>query len=654
MGNGKFSSSALNGFKFAQSLEWIEANGLGGYASSTVSGAHSRKYHGLLVAAMRPPVDRRVLLSKLDETIVVDSKRVELGSNQYPDAVHPDGFQYLKSFSRDLFPEFIYEVGNVTLKKTVTVVHGENTTLIIYEVLSADQVFQLELLPLMSARDFHNICHANDSIAWDYQFSEGLFRTKNYHDSPEVFISIPGSSFTPKHDWYLNVELDIERERGLDFQEDLFSHGKFTVDLKKGDTIGIIVSAEDPRGKDPLKLFKNEKKRKESILSPYKNKDANLKRLVLAADQFIVKRGEDLRTIVAGYHWFNDWGRDTMIALPGLCLVTGRFDDAKKILRAFKGYVSQGMLPNRFPDHGEVPEYNTVDATLWYFNAIYKYHQYTNDKALVDELLPVLKDIIEWHDKGTRYNIRVDSDGLLRSGEEGVQLTWMDAKVDDWVVTPRKGKPVEINALWYNALSVMEELLTISLNKDEAATYKKRAAVVKKSFNSCFWDDERKCLYDFVDGDDRNTDVRPNQIYAASLPFPVLSKEKAKGVLGIVTDKLLTPRGLRSLSPDNNEYKPVYIGDRWQRDGAYHQGTVWSFLLGPYVDALVTIEGEKGKKKAKEILAAFLEHLDEAGVGSISEIFDAEPPHHPRGCIAQAWGVGEALRVVMEYGLMEK
>ncbi|KAH0533819.1 hypothetical protein FGG08_007551, partial [Glutinoglossum americanum] len=651
MSHSQFTSPELNDFNFAHRLEWIETNGLGGYASSTVSGAHSRRYHGLLVAAMHPPVGRTLLLSKLDETIVTDGKRFELSSNQYPGAVHPNGFQYLKSFGRELFPEFVYEAEGIQLRKTIAAVQGENTTLIIYEVLAAERPFQMELMPLTSSRDYHSVCHANNAIDEDYNFGGGVFRTKNYPDSPELFISVPGSSFIDRSDWYHNLEFAIEHYRGLEYQEDLFSHGKFLVNFKKGDTIGVIVSTQDPSGRDAIKLFHQERERKESLLKPYREKDENIGRLILAADQFIVKRGNDLKTIIAGYHWFSDWGRDTMIALPGLCLVTGRFDDAKKILKAFSNSVSQGMLPNRFPDHGEVPEYNTIDATLWYFNAVYKYYQYSNDKSFVIELIPILKDIIDWHYKGTRYNIHVDKDELLYGGEEGVQLTWMDAKVGDWVVTPRRGKAVEINALWYNALCIMHELLTIVSNESEAADFKRRASLVQANFNLIFWNEQQSCLYDFVDDEVRNADVRPNQIYAVSLPFPVLSKDRSELVLSIVTEKLLTTRGLRSLSPDSKEYKPVYGGDRWSRDGAYHQGTVWSFLIGPYIDALILVEGMKGKSKAKEILATFFEHLNEVAVGSVSEIFDGEPPHHARGCISQAWGVGEVLRVATEHSL---
>lgn len=647
----QFDSLTLNDFQKSSRLEWLETNGIGGYASSTVSGAHTRRYHGLLVAAMQPPVGRTVVVSKLDETIVLGEERFELSSNQYPGAVHPEGFKHLTKFERDLFPEFYFKAGDVELKKTIAAIHGENTVVVIYEVLNAKKKFTLELLPLYACRDFHSTAHANDSIHQQYLFQDGLLRTVNYQGCPEILISVPGSEFKESKGWYYNFEFAIEQYRGLDFKEDLYSHGKLVVELKKGSKLGIIVSTDEVAGKDAIRLFEQEKRRRELVVKDFSEID-ELKQLAFAADQFIVKRG-DLKTIIAGYHWFADWGRDTMISLPGLCLTTGRFEDAKNILKAFANSVSEGMLPNRFPDQGEAPEYNTFDATLWYFHAIYQYYKYTKDSVFIKSILPVLRDIIDWHYKGTRYNIHVDpSDELLYGGQDGVQLTWMDAKVGDWVVTPRKGKPVEINALWYNALSIMEFLLADQGNKAEADKYKMKARVVANSFNTKFWNEADGYLYDCIDGDFKDVSIRPNQIYATSLPFSLLTKEKAEKVFNIVKENLFTPKGLRSLAPSHPDYKPVYGGDPWHRDGAYHQGTVWSFLLGPYVDALMQIKGAKGKTEATSILKYFFNHLDEACVGSVSEIFDAEPPHTPRGCMAQAWGVAEVLRVAVEYKLM--
>ena len=641
----------LQDFNTSGNLEWLETNGLGGYASSTVSGAHSRRYHGLLVAATHPPVGRMVVVSKLDETIVVDEKRLELSSNQYPGVVYPQGFNHLQSFERYVFPVvfpvFTYVAEGVTLKKTIAAIHGENTTVILYEVIEAPSAFDLEFLPLYACRDFHSLSHANDAIGQNYLFTNGVFQTLNYQGCPEFFIAVPGSTFTENKGWYYNFEYRIEHDRGQDYHEDLYTHGKFSVRLKKGDKLGVILSTEDPVGKDAFALFHSEKRRREKVNKDF-FWDDQIKQLALAADQFVVKR-EDLKTIVAGYHWFSDWGRDTMISLPGLCLVTRRFDDARNILRTFASHMSQGMLPNRFPDHGDTPEYNTMDATLWFFHAIYRYYEYTSDLTFVKELLPVLEDSIAWHYKGTRYNIHVDpADDLLYGGEDGVQLTWMDAKVGEWIVTPRKGKPVEINALWYNALSIMGFFLAETGNSSFAESYGRRAENARKNFNRLFWNEKQHCLYDYIDGDYKNDDIRPNQLYAISLPFPLLEKDRAASVFEIVTKYLVTPRGLRSLAPSHKDYRPSYGGGVVQRDGCYHQGTVWSFLLGPYIDALLVVKGDEGKAEASRILQTFYEHLGEACVGTVSEIFDADPPYTPRGCVAQAWGVAEVLRVSVE------
>src|SRR5688572_19611122 len=543
----KFDKKVLAGFEACQSLEWIETNGLGGYASGTVSGAHSRRYHGLLVASAQPPVGRMNVLSKLDEAIIVDKTRYELGTNQYPGLVHPQGYKFLKTFERDLFPELYFEVNGIEIKKTIASIHGQPITIVLYEVVEAPMSFEFELLPLYASRDFHHLSHSNDFISKQYVFEDGLLRTLNYQGCPELFIVVPNAEFTEGRAWYYNLEYSVEQQRGLDFREDLYTHGTFSVELKKGDKLGIIISTEDPSGKDAFELFEIETERRLTLVEklPF---NQSMRSLVLAADQFIVKRGEH-NTIIAGYHWFADWGRDTMISLPGLCLVTGRHEDAKQIILQFSEYISEGMLPNRFPDHGEIPEYNTIDATLWFFNSIYHYYKHTGNKDFVKQMLPFLEDIIEWHYKGTRYNIKVDpSDELLSGGSEGVQLTWMDAKVGEWVVTPRRGKAVEINALWYNALCTIGVLLVEVDRAKEAEAYGSKARKVRECFNRLFWNKAQNCLFDFIDGEHKNDDLRPNQVYAISLPFPLLEKDRAKKVFDTVTKYLLTPKGLRSLA----------------------------------------------------------------------------------------------------------
>jgi predicted glycogen debranching enzyme len=651
----------LKNFSDSGRLEWLETNGLGGWAGSSLSGCNTRRYHGLLMAAVVPPTNRMLLVSKLDETILIGNSRFELGTNDYGDAISPQGFQYLHCFKRDFFPEWIYEVPGLRLRKTVTMVHGENTTLIRYEVLDAESVFTMQFLPLIAARGYHELQHAYNNIFWDTEFNNGLFHNLPYQGAPDIFISIPGSSFRSVNTWYYKFNYAQERYRGLDYEEDLFNHGIFSVDLKKGDLLHILISTENPTGKNPSGLFEQERNRKIALLKGVPGD--LLRQLVLAADQFIVNRnisddGQQggplaLKTIIAGYHWFTDWGRDTMISLPGLCLQTGRFDDAKKILAVFARSVSMGMLPNRFIDHNEPPEYNNVDGTLWFFNAVYAYLQVTGDKGFIlEEILPVLKNIMDWHFKGTRFNIHVDSDGLLFAGAPGQQLTWMDARVGSWVVTPRMGKPVEIEALWFNALKIFENLLILNGESDAAGKILEKAERAKKNFLEKFWSSDGDYLIDNIDENgNRDQSLRPNQIFALCLPFPLIEDEKTKAILDIIRSKLLTPTGLRSLSPDDPKYKGNYGGNTFRRDSAYHQGTVWSWLLGPYLEAGMKFAGEIFRPEAMAIMEGFSNHINEGCIGSISEIFDGDAPYHPRGCVAQAWGVAEMLRVLKTYSL---
>jgi predicted glycogen debranching enzyme len=386
-------------FALLHSLEYVEANGLGGFASGTFSGAHSRKYHGLLVAALAPPVERHVVVSKIDETIFIDGEYHHLGCNQFPGTLYPFGVQYLSEFNRDLFPQWTYKVKGVVLRKTIAAVYGENTTLILYEVLEASEKFLIDLKPFYSCRDFHHLSHHNESIGRPFIFDKGVFRTMNYQGCPEFFISVPKSTFVEDASWYHNFEYREEQNRGQEFSEDLYSHGKFTVSLRKGMRLGVIVSLTNPATRDAFKIFRDEKRRREVLIKPYS--DQNIQRLVLAADQFVVKR-DDQNSIIAGYPWFSDWGRDTMISITGLCLVTGKLKEARRILQKFSEYVHEGMIPNRFPDSGEVPEYNTIDASLWFFHATYKYYVYSGDKLFIRTMLPILRSIIDWHYQGTR------------------------------------------------------------------------------------------------------------------------------------------------------------------------------------------------------------------------------------------------------------
>lgn len=635
-------------FERALGVEWLETNGLGGWAGTTIAGAHSRRYHGLLVAATRPPAGRTVLLSRLDETLHAEGATYELGCNLFPGAVAPRGFEYLASFTQDLFPQFTYEAGGVRLRKTVAAVDGENTTLVLYEVLEAPGPFILSLRPFLAARDLHSLASANDGLSQEISFEAGVLELRPYPEAPEVFVQVPGADFQANPQWWYCFEYERDRQRGFDFQEDLWTPGLFGRELAPGDRLGIVISTVDPRGRDAFALFEKERKRREKILNTLPVQDDFARSLALAADSFLVRRGTNQRAVVAGYPWFPERSRDTMIALPGLCLVTGRFEDAKKILRAFAKSVSQGMLPDRLPEKGEEARYTSVDASLWMFVAAWKYLQATGDEEFVREaLLPALRKVVHWYDKGTRHGIRTTEDGLLATGEDDVPLTWMDGRIGDRPVTPRRGKAVEVNALWANALTLLAELEARLGDSEEAKRLAPRAKRVQKRFAEAFWNEEGGFLYDGI-GEEPDASLRPNQIFALSLPFPLLPKPKAERVLAAVEEKLATPVGLRTLSPDHPDYHAAYEGDPVTREGAYHQGTVWTWLLGPYMTALVRIQGAAGRKKALGILEELRPRLAEAGVGSLPEVFDAEAPHSPRGCFARAWSVAEVLRATVE------
>ena len=636
----------------ASAFEWIETNGLGGWASSTITCANTRRYHGLLVTAGGLPGGRMVMLSKMDETILSPTGSYELGSNFYPGLVHPHGHEFMEKFSKDPFPRFEYKAGPFRISKTVFSLNGENTTGVIYEALEAPHGFFLELRPMVAGRGYHDLMSANDSISAEARFPNGVLKIVPYPGIPELFIWVPGAEFLPDPVWYYNFEYPAERQRGLDFREDLFCHGSLRVPMNEGQKIFAIISDRNPYGRDAQALLLQESGRRKALLKPFAGRSDFAGSLALAADQFIVKKGDGRWKVIAGYHWFTDWGRDTMISLPGLVLVTGRYEEARDILREFASRVSEGMIPNFFPDNGTEPEYNTADASLWFFVSVYRYLEYTGDIDFVrEDIMPALEEIMEWHERGTRYGIGVDSDGLLSSGEPGVQLTWMDARIGDRVVTPRHGKAVEINALWYNSLRIFGELLEKTGEHGQSALYKEKAGKALRRFGELFWDPEKGCLFDFVHGDYKDPSIRPNQIFALSLPFALLSGERALSVLEVVERELLTPMGLRTLSPRDPGYTPRYEGDPVSRDSAYHQGTVWPWLFGPYIRALVRIRGSEGRVQGRKLIDGLRPHLEEACIGSISEVFDADEPHRPGGCIAQAWSVAEILRVLSEEGI---
>ena len=649
----RFDHNICTSLHRALKLEWLETNGLGGFASSTIVGLNTRRYHGLLTAATKPPVGRVLMLSKLEETLMVGDQRFDLSANQYPGAVHPQGYVYLREFRLDPFPVFVYQVGGVEIEKRVFMVHGENATVVEYEARPMGQgplpECALEVRPLIAFRDYHGTTHRNDSLNSGVKEAGAVASVAPYSDLPPLFFSHNGK-LQKTGDWYFNFEYAVERERGLDCQEDLFSPLllRFAMNERSPATVIASTGPHDPGAAAAMR--QREIARRKAIVDASPSKEPLVQSLVAAADQYIVQR-RNLKTIVAGYHWFTDWGRDTMIALPGLTLVTRRFDVAKQILNAFAESIDQGMLPNRFPDAGETPEFNTVDATLWFFEAIRAYLQYTGDVAFVrDQLYPKLKNIMEWHLHGTRYRICVSSNGLLQCGEPGVQLTWMDAKIGDFVVTPRAGQPVEIQALWYNALRIMYDFASRFGDTQLAVFFDELSARARDHFNSGFWNEDGGYLYDTVDGELHDGSIRPNQILAASLTHSMLPLSRARQIVELVQRELVTPLGLRSLSPRDPRYRRRYEGGIWERDTAYHQGTIWPWLMGPFLTAYMRVHGRstEARKQARQWLEGFRDHLSAAGLGHISEIADAEEGHTPRGCVAQAWSVAELLRAAVE------
>jgi glycogen debranching enzyme len=696
-----FGRDICNTLPAAESREWLVTNGLGGFACGTVSGLLTRRYHGLLIAALQPPLGRTLLLSKLDETATYQQQPCALFANRWADQyIDPRGYYYLERFHLEgATPVWTFACADALLEKRIWMQPQANTTYIHYTLQRATAPLSLFLKALVNYRGYHNFTQANNWQMRINPVSEGL-QIIAYSEATPFYLLSRQATATPRHDWYRNFYLQEEADRGLEATDDHLYAGAFQATLSPGESVTVVASTQsDPplEGSEAYaerqayeqnlinqgaKLFRISRPKADAAgrfvtsQQPVTNSSqarnlylprikttldepkpsTGLQQLALAADQFIVSRplpdNSQGRSIIAGYPWFGDWGRDTMIALPGLTLVTGRPEVAKQILITFSHFVSEGMLPNRFPDTGQKPEYNTADAALWYFHAISQYLRYTKDKSLIKMLYPVLEDIIERHRQGTRYNIHVDSkDGLLYAGEPGHQLTWMDAKVGDWVVTPRIGKPVEINALWHNALQVMA-LFSKHVGKSQAVTkrYKEQAKFVAENFRQRFWYEAGGYLCDVIDGpggdpgyDGKLYDrrLRPNQILAVSLPFKLLTAEQAKSVVDICARHLLTPYGLRSLAPNQPSYTGHYGGGQYERDGAYHQGAVWAWLIGPFAQAHLHVY--QNRQVAQSFLLPLMRHLSGAGVGNISEIFDGDPPFTPRGCFAQAWSVAQVL-----------
>ncbi len=644
----------------ASRLEWLVTNGIGGFASGTASGVLTRRYHGLLVASLKPPVGRTLLLAKLAESLEVGGSWVDLDANRWASgATSPAGYLHLESFGLDeTVPVWTWAVGNTRLEKRVWMEHGENTTYVEYRLASAPGPVRLYLRALVNHRDAHGITSHG---AWSARVepAAGGVCVEAWDGATTLWLFAPGAEVRPVNDWYRGFQLGLEAERGLDCVEDHLCAAEIIATLNPGEAIVVTASTRHSAGRDagtPLaRAFSLQRRRahEKSLLDAWRRGQSKasraapewIRRLVLAADQFVVERaipGEPQgRSIIAGYPWFSDWGRDTMIALPGLTLATGRPELARTILSTFARFVDQGMLPNYFPDQGEPPTYNSVDAALWFFQAVQAYVDATQDLKFLTEVYPTLEDIGAWYERGTRYGIRMDpADSLIAAGDDAAQLTWMDAKAGDWAVTPRRGKPVEVNALWYNALAAMVGFA--NRLKRPAEAHEQRMREVEMSFQR-FWNPETGGLFDVLDGPEGNdATLRPNQFLAVSLPATPLTLEQQRAVLNTCGRALLTSHGLRSLAPADSRYHGTYAGDQRTRDAAYHQGTVWTWLLPHFALAHYRVHGRR------EEALAFLEPLGQlmgaCGVGTLPEIADGDPPFPPRGCVAQAGSVGEALR----------
>ena len=640
----------INDFKKGNKQEWLLTNGIGGFAAGTVLGSNSRRYHGLLFAAFNPPADRKLIVSNIHEILSVDNENIKLANFECDNGYYELNVDNLVGFQNNFMPTWNYKINDINLIKQIWMVEGKNTTVVKYKIKTGNRGVKLSLLPLVNYRDYHS---ERVDFSGFYQYSDSNKLTIKIDSNANRNLNVicnEGYKFNENINLFYNMFYQKESERGLNSVENHYMPGSFDIELNPNETkiVNIIFTTEEDLTIDLNLEYEKMLSRPAELINKagFNNKIAN--ELVKAADKFIVyRKSTGGKTILAGYPWFTDWGRDTLIALTGLTISTKRFEDAKSILKTFAIYVKDGLLPNVFPDVGENPGYNTVDASMWFFEGVYNYYKATNDKEFLKELYPKLVEIHSRYSsskediqsKDTEIIYMCD-DSLIYAGNEHTQLTWMDAKVGDYVVTPRYGKAVEINALWYNANMIMSEFSSILDEKDD---YLKLDKKIKKSFEKVFWNKKGKYLYDVVNENEASAKIRPNQIMALSLNFPVIEGEKAEAVFDIVADKLYTPVGLRTLAPDDEEYKGIYIGDIWNRDCAYHQGTAWTWTLGEFVGAAKKLNKEE--YYIEKIIEKLKYHLEEETLGNISEIFDGDFPHTLRGCGAQAWSITEFYRV---------
>ncbi len=644
-----FDSQITKNFDQGKKREWLVTNGLGSYASSTVIGLNTRGYHGLLVASLDPPIRRTLFVSKYEEEVEVAGKKYLLAVNQYPNIVYPQGYLHLEHFTFERYPVFTYRMGNTIIEKSIFMPYGDNTTIVTYKILETDSSVRLSIFPIINYRDYHFRTHERA----DWNFAQSLnpkgVEVRMFPGSPTLYLQSDIAPYFTTGQWYKNFIYEEEAHRGLSDREDQYNPGFFSAKLDYGMQLTILASLRPQETFSPEGLRYRELVRLRGLQGRLPQGDPFYLSLADVADTFIVKRkSTNSKTIVAGYHWFADWGRDAMVSIPGLTLVTKREAEAREVIRTFLAYLSEGLIPNTFPESGDTqnPGYNAIDSPLWLMNACYQLYLATGSLDYIKEIYPKLQEIISSYEHGTKHNIVVDSDGLVKGDDEGVALTWMDARVDGVPVTRRNGKPVEISALWYNALESMRVFAKQLGNSSDETHFEQLARNAKLSFNEKFWNAEKSCLHDCLVDDKGDNVVRPNQIFAVSLSFPILDQDRWRDVLRTIDSELLTPVGLRTLSPFDPNYKGQYIGTSMERDTSYHQGTVWPWLFGAYVSAYVKLYGPEPKVLAfvQQLFQPFKKRMTEAGIGTIQEIYDGDPPHTARGCISQAWSVAEILR----------
>jgi len=630
--------------------EWLIANRIGAYASSTAVGCNTRRYHGLLVSATAAPVGRLLAVATVMEELAVGDRTVELATNEFEDTFAPDGSAFLQAFRNDTAATYVYRVDDATLTKEIILAESANTAAVRYTLTGAPG--RLRVRPFVALRDYHHLRAPDQPSQLTFELIDGRVAVRDLNQPDHVvYLSAEGAEIEGEGQWWHRFVYRADIARGQDGQEDLYSPGAFAMDLAPGRSCVLLASVDAPNAVDFDAAVTARRERLAQLARSVGPKaDLATRRLAAATDTFIARRTfrdrKPSATILAGYHWFADWGRDAFIALPGLLLTTGRFDLAKGVFRTFASRIADGMVPNRFDDYSAAAHYNSIDASLWFIIAAERFVEATGETNFWhDTLMPAANAILTAYHDGTSFGIRADADGLLAGGSHQTQLTWMDAKLGDEPITPRHGKAVEINALWHSAHRIMAERAA-EYDADLAADYARRAELIASAFVQTFWNGEGACLFDCVCEGRPDATIRPNQIFAVSLPHSPLDPDQQRGVLQVVARDLLTPMGLRTLAPHDERFRPRCGGSWESRDRAYHQGTVWPWLIGAFIEAYLKVEGPKpfAVAQARSWLDGFDAHLGEAGLGFISEIFDGEAPHAPRGCIAQAWSVAEVLR----------